>query len=129
MVSTAITSDVREAWQTPLKFVSRVGSGAPQTAFYFSKLMIFQCGTSPLWLLRAWPFLSRGFKTWTVQPPELPAMLYGWAYPKVMRVPRRVPSHGVARTRGAQTEQKRRDEKRLRLRLGGILSPPSRART
>ena len=84
IVSSAILSDVNAAWKSPLTFVTRLGFDTPEAAFYFAKLIVFQCGSSPLWLLRAWPLLSRGFKTWTVQPPELPGMLYGWAFPKVM---------------------------------------------
>ncbi|KAH8045778.1 hypothetical protein JL722_14052 [Aureococcus anophagefferens] len=84
IVSSAILSDVNAAWKSPLTFVTRLGFDTPEAAFYFAKLIVFQCGSSPLWLLRAWPLVSRGFKTWTVQPPELPGMLYGWAFPKVM---------------------------------------------
>jgi len=84
IVTTAVFSDFREAWKSPVELLKRIAHGTPETSFYFAKLLVFQCGSSPLWLLRAWPFISRGWKTWTVQPPELPAMMYGWAYPKVM---------------------------------------------
>ncbi|KAH8060179.1 hypothetical protein JL722_5141 [Aureococcus anophagefferens] len=84
ILSTAILSDLKGAWESPFTFVRRIGLDTPEAAFYFAKLIVFQCGSSPLWLLRAWPLISRGFKTWTVQPPELPGMMYGWAFPKVM---------------------------------------------
>ena len=84
VVSTAVISDFREAWRSPTKLLEQIAKGTPESSFYFAKLLVFQCGSSPLWLLRAWPFISRGWKTWTVQPPELPAMMYGWAYPKVV---------------------------------------------
>ena len=80
----AILTDVESAWNSPLAFAKGIGRDTPRAAFFFAKLLCFQCGSSPLWLLRAWPLLSRGFKTWTVQPPELPGLLYGWACPKVM---------------------------------------------
>ena len=81
---TAILEHLQQAWQSPFHFVKMVGQGTPRVSFYFAKLLAFQCGTSPLWLLRTWPLVSRGFKFYTVQPPELPGMLYGWAFPKVM---------------------------------------------
>ena len=84
ILSTAVLSDLNDAWESPFTFVRRIGLDTPSAAFYFAKLIVFQCGSSPLWLLRAWPLISRGFKTWTVQPPELPGMMYGWAFPKVM---------------------------------------------
>ncbi|KAH8068244.1 hypothetical protein JL721_6818 [Aureococcus anophagefferens] len=84
ILSTAILSDLKGAWESPFTFVRRIGLDTPEAAFYFAKLIVFQCGSSPLWLLRAWPLISRGFKTWTVQPPELPGMMCGWAFPKVM---------------------------------------------
>ncbi|KAH8086043.1 hypothetical protein JL720_7243 [Aureococcus anophagefferens] len=84
ILANAILKDLQKAWHSPVTFVLTIGQKTPDAALYFAKLLIFQCGTSPLWSLRAWPLLSRGFKTWTVQPPELPAMLYGWAFPKVM---------------------------------------------
>ncbi len=81
---TAILEHLQQAWQSPLAFVQMVGQGTPRVSFYFAKLLAFQCGASPLWLLRTWPLVSRGFKFYTVQPPELPGMLYGWAFPKVL---------------------------------------------
>ena len=84
ILANAILKDLQKAWHSPVTFVLTIGQKTPDAALYFAKLLIFQCGTSPLWSLRAWPLISRGFKTWTVQPPELPAMLYGWAFPKVM---------------------------------------------
>ena len=84
ILSTAILADLSAAWESPFEFVKKIGFMTPNAAFFFAKLLAFQCGSSPLWLLRAWPLLSRGWKTWTVQPPELPGMMYGWAFPKAM---------------------------------------------
>ena len=48
------------------------------------RFVIFLCGSSPMWLMRLWPLISRGWKTWTKEPPSLPGVLYGWAFPKLM---------------------------------------------
>ena len=63
----AILSDLNRAWKNPFNFVVRIGFSTPNASFYFAKLLVFQCGSSPLWLLRSWPLISRGWKTWTVQ--------------------------------------------------------------
>ena len=85
ILATAIISDFKRLWHRPASFISKVGHDTPVAALYFAKVLAVQCGTAPLWVFRAWPLLSRGFKTWTVQPPDLPGMLYGWAYPKATR--------------------------------------------
>ena len=82
--TSAILQELGKAWASPYTFVKSLGRETPSAAFYFARLLLFQCGTTPLWCLRAWPLLSRGYNSSTQEPPELPGMLYGWAFPKVM---------------------------------------------
>ena len=70
----------------PRTVLGVVGRDFPLAAMYFMRFVIFLLGTTPLWLLRLWPLLSRGWRTWTVEPPALPGVLYGWAFPKLMMV-------------------------------------------
>merc|ERR1711988_298175 len=53
-----------------------------QAAFFFNFLVFKMC-MSPLWLLRTWPLVSRGWVTPRANiPAEVPSVPYGWAYPK-----------------------------------------------
>ncbi|KAJ8613572.1 hypothetical protein CTAYLR_006123 [Chrysophaeum taylorii] len=84
ILSGAVLSQLAKAWADPYTFVKVVGTQTPVAARFFAKFLVVTSGTTPLWLLRAWPLVSRGYKTWTIQPPELPALLYGWAFPKLL---------------------------------------------
>ena len=84
ILSNALLTDVKRAWRNPYSFIKSIGSEMPQAATFFAKLLIFQCAASPLWVLRVWSLISSGYKTWTIQPPELPGILYAWAFPKVI---------------------------------------------
>ena len=82
----AISTSLRQIVTAPRKVLGVVGRDFPLAAMYFMRFVIFLLGTTPLWLLRLWPLLSRGWRTWTVEPPALPGVLYGWAFPKLMMV-------------------------------------------
>ena len=57
-------------------------SVASQAAFFFNFLVFKMC-MSPLWLLRTWPLVSRGWVPPRASvPAEVPSVPYGWAYPK-----------------------------------------------
>ncbi|KAH8047998.1 hypothetical protein JL722_12787 [Aureococcus anophagefferens] len=58
ILANAILKDLQKAWHSPVTFVLTIGQKTPDAALYFAKLLIFQCGTSPLWSLRAWPLLA-----------------------------------------------------------------------
>jgi len=84
ILSSALLAQIQRSWRSPYYLLKSIGTNTPSASVYFAKLVLFQASTSPMWLMRAWPLISRGPKTWTIQPPELPGMMYGWAYPKVM---------------------------------------------
>ena len=70
----------------PAKLLEHLGRNFPTQSLYFMRFVILLTGSSPLWLLRLWPLLSRGWRTWTREPPSLPGVLYGWVFPKLMMV-------------------------------------------
>ena len=81
--ATALLTQFEQAWQNPGKFVILLGQKMPASSLFLAKFLALNAGTSPLWCLRVWPLISRGWKTWTLRPPELPGVLYGWALPKL----------------------------------------------
>lgn len=82
--ASALLAQLKKAWRNPWYFVVTVGRGTPAASLFLAKLLTLTAGTSPLWCLRAWPLVSRGWNYWTLRPPELPALLYGWLLPKLI---------------------------------------------
>lgn len=84
LLSGSLLSDWDRAWDNPLEFVEEVGANTPVQSLYFIKFLLLSAGLAPCALMRAWPLISRGFKYWTVQPPDATAFSYGDILPRLM---------------------------------------------
>ena len=62
-----------------------VGNNIGASGHYFMNFLIIKLGTSPLWLMRLWPLMSRGWSEPKL-PAEVPSVPYGWALPKLLLV-------------------------------------------
>lgn len=82
--ASALLLQLKEAWKNPYAFIVTIGSKTPAASLFLAKFLALTAGTAPLWCLRAWPLISRGWNWWTIRPPELPGVLFGWALPKLI---------------------------------------------
>mmetsp|Transcript_72417 Transcript_72417/g.206078 ORF Transcript_72417/g.206078 Transcript_72417/m.206078 type:complete len:887 (-) Transcript_72417:1148-3808(-) len=71
MASTAFESArvaIQASVSNPLTIAELVGTNVATSGHYFMNFLIIKLGTSPMWLLRLWPLISRG-----VPEPKIPA--------------------------------------------------------
>ena len=83
LMAGSMAAGLKEMVIRPLSIFEAFSESVASQAAFFFNFLVFKMCMSPLWLLRTWPLVSRGWVPPRADvPPEVPSVPYGWAYPK-----------------------------------------------